>query len=269
MLGVLTARRKVVVFVFSLVVLAATGCRDSDANGVQSVNGLTGNITVEGGSDVTLEQSGSTITINASSAIEGPAGAQGEPGPTGATGPGLEADLTRIFNLSWVHGATSDLTVVVDGNPVFGFVVAFGRSGMGDTGVVVDASSLNSSTFEVYTEEIDNPTLQTYRQLRIEPDSVVPVEVLATVSNVITEVQTVGGSIAPAALVVLNTDAVSYLVSNNAKVIIRLKGDFVLDENGRAIDAEFVRAELPTGDRESGGSYGSQGGLFESWVVAN
>jgi hypothetical protein len=33
----------------------------------------------------------------------------------------------------------------------------------------------------------------------------------------------------------------------------------------RAIDAEFVRAELPTGDRPKGSPFGIQGGLFESW----
>jgi len=46
---------------------------------------------------------------------------------------------------------------------------------------------------------------------------------------------------------------------------VLLRGDFVVDTNGRAIDAEFVRAELPTGDRPSGDKHGVQGGLFESW----
>jgi hypothetical protein len=48
-----------------------------------------------------------------------------------------------------------------------------------------------------------------------------------------------------------------------------LRGDFVLDKQGRAIDAEFVRGTLPTGDRpatdQPGAKYGIQGGLFESW----
>ena len=47
----------------------------------------------------------------------------------------------------------------------------------------------------------------------------------------------------------------------------RLRGDFVIDETGRAVDAEFVRAELPTGDRPAGSEYGIQGGLFESWFT--
>jgi hypothetical protein len=39
----------------------------------------------------------------------------------------------------------------------------------------------------------------------------------------------------------------------------------VLDDAGHAVDAEFTRAEFPTGDRPNGSPYGIQGGLFESW----
>jgi hypothetical protein len=31
------------------------------------------------------------------------------------------------------------------------------------------------------------------------------------------------------------------------------------------VDGEFVRAELPPGDRPAGSDVGIQGGLFESW----
>jgi hypothetical protein len=55
------------------------------------------------------------------------------------------------------------------------------------------------------------------------------------------------------------------------KLLIYLHGDFVLDhsesEKPRAIDAEFVGGELPTGDRPKGSGYGIQGGLFESWFT--
>lgn len=39
------------------------------------------------------------------------------------------------------------------------------------------------------------------------------------------------------------------------KVVIR--GDFILDANGRAVDGNFVRAETPTGDRIEGGTFES------------
>jgi hypothetical protein len=50
-----------------------------------------------------------------------------------------------------------------------------------------------------------------------------------------------------------------------AEIFVRLRGDFVIDGKKRAIDAEFTRADLPTGDRPHGSKHGIQGGLFESW----
>jgi hypothetical protein len=46
---------------------------------------------------------------------------------------------------------------------------------------------------------------------------------------------------------------------------IRMQGEFVVDIDERAIDAEFTRAELPSGDRPRGSAFGVQGGLFQSW----
>jgi hypothetical protein len=46
---------------------------------------------------------------------------------------------------------------------------------------------------------------------------------------------------------------------------VRFRGDFVLDVNNKAIDAQFVRAQLPTGQRPSGSAFGIEGGTFESW----
>jgi hypothetical protein len=49
------------------------------------------------------------------------------------------------------------------------------------------------------------------------------------------------------------------------EVRVTILGDFILDEKGRAVDAEFPRAELPTGDHPSGAKEGIQGGTFYSW----
>jgi hypothetical protein len=46
---------------------------------------------------------------------------------------------------------------------------------------------------------------------------------------------------------------------------VKLLCDFVIDEKERAVDGEFVRGQLPTGDRAKGSKVGIQGGLFESW----
>jgi hypothetical protein len=48
------------------------------------------------------------------------------------------------------------------------------------------------------------------------------------------------------------------------EVDVQLRCDFVIDREKRAVDGEFVRAEL-SGDRPHGSRYGIQGGLFESW----
>ena len=48
---------------------------------------------------------------------------------------------------------------------------------------------------------------------------------------------------------------------------VQLHGDFVVDHEGRAVDAEFVRADLPTGDHPKGSPFGIQGGLFRSWFM--
>ena len=48
---------------------------------------------------------------------------------------------------------------------------------------------------------------------------------------------------------------------------IILRGDFVLDTNGNAIDAEFVRAELPSGDRPKSSCGRDSGWAFESWFA--
>ena len=50
---------------------------------------------------------------------------------------------------------------------------------------------------------------------------------------------------------------------------IQLLGDFVIDEEDRAIDAEFTRGQLPTGDRPQGSPFGIQGGTFRSWLQAS
>jgi hypothetical protein len=50
-------------------------------------------------------------------------------------------------------------------------------------------------------------------------------------------------------------------------VKVRLLGDFVLDSKKRAISAEFVRHQLPTGQIPAGSPFGLEGGTFESWFT--
>ena len=50
---------------------------------------------------------------------------------------------------------------------------------------------------------------------------------------------------------------------------VRLRGDFLLDTAvpPRAISADFVRADLPTGERPKGSGLCLEGGTFESWLT--
>lgn len=52
-------------------------------------------------------------------------------------------------------------------------------------------------------------------------------------------------------------------------VWVRLRGDFLLDTGAtpRAISAEFVRYQLPTGERPPGSGFCLEGGTFESWIT--
>jgi hypothetical protein len=76
-------------------------------------------------------------------------------------------------------------------------------------------------------------------------------------------------------------DAVAFLLPNEPRGPLRevlarggefwimLRCDFVIDRNGKAVDGEHVRAQLPSGDRpappDPASKLGIQGGLFESW----
>ena len=42
------------------------------------------------------------------------------------------------------------------------------------------------------------------------------------------------------------------------RVIIRLKGDFIYNKNGKCLDGNYLKGVLPSGN-------GCEGGLFESW----
>ncbi|MEJ5990259.1 helix-hairpin-helix domain-containing protein [Ramlibacter sp. PS3R-8] len=56
------------------------------------------------------------------------------------------------------------------------------------------------------------------------------------------------------------------LLIDAASLRVELHGDFVIDEQCRAVDVEYARAELPSGDRPRGSEYGIQGGVFTSWT---
>ncbi len=194
-------------------------------------------------------------------------GDPGEKGDPGGPGEGLESDLTRIVALSWPHGGSALLDVVVDGKDLKGLIIAFGKEALGDGGLArVESGSLDDETFQIFVElpmTESGVDFWTYR--RVRPDTILPVEAVADAGGFVTRAGQVTGPEAPAAALLLSDSAYKFL--EGKRIIVCVKGDYILDETGkRAIDAEYVRTELPTGDRPREAKVGVQGGRFESWL---
>jgi DNA-binding beta-propeller fold protein YncE len=188
----------------------------------------------------------------------------------------LEPDLTRIVALSWVHNTNTRLNAPVlvnrlAGRNIPGFVIGFGK----DTNTLtkINTSQINDRVFQVLVEktEDNNPLLVCRCEIK---GKIIPVnfELAKDESG-----NTIAGQIKKDSVQESEdvlAAGVAFLVSPEiinqfSEIWIKLRGDFILDEERRAIDAEFVRGELPTGDRRRDSKYGIQGGLFESWFEIN
>jgi hypothetical protein len=229
--------------------------------------------------------------------LPGQPGAQGLPGQTGAKGdpgPGLELGLTRIEALSWSHnqrhprnaGGLPAFLVLVDrqnGSQVPGLVIGF-------TDVVQVNRTMDAAhVFQVLVEDPTNGQAGALGLVCRCPirGTTIPVDLnLDPNGRIVLNPQ---GRI-DSAKESTSSDArgVAFLFDSQTVPIARnivngeipelwvlLRGDFVLDRKERAIDGEFVRAELPTGDRPRPPAAqplkdqpGIQGGLFESWFMS-
>jgi hypothetical protein len=207
----------------------------------------------------------------------GPQGAQGPIGPAGPPGEGLEADLTRINALSWRHNQHGNQIVpIFDGNTGarigFGFVIGFTHQ--------VDINTIDAEhVFEILIREIEDQGDSKGFICRCPiVGKVFPVkpDILAADPHFITSATTVPGPDARGVAFVpdVGTVAGSRVVNqqiDDLELWVKLHCDFVLDiptdetQPPRAVDGEFLRGELPTGDRPHGSKHGIQGGLFESW----
>ncbi len=169
----------------------------------------------------------------------------------------IESDLVRIDALSWTHGGNSSFNLVLDTQTVTAVALRFtGR-------VVVRAGSLDANTFQLFSEgqgELRN-------QLRIVPLEVVPIDNIQLQGQLIVSARRIPGPLAPGAALVFNRALLSNdVLAQPARFTVVLRGDFVVDESGRAVDAEHLRGELTTGSHPSGSVFGLQGGRFESWA---
>jgi hypothetical protein len=198
-------------------------------------------------------------------------GPQGATGPAGPAGPGLQKDLVKISALSWTHGNATAQSGFVNvaftlNNQDVRFpciVIAFS----GDVAVPADAAQI----FEVLADSkpagqasILNGIPFITRGI-LAPEKILPVKV-TTSGPLITGATSIIGSPTTSALAFAVQPVIEReLLDLRAQLWVKLRGDFVLDISGRAISAEFVRAELPTGEQPSGSGLGLQGGTFESW----
>jgi competence protein ComEA len=188
--------------------------------------------------------------------------------------------LTRIVAINWLHAAATGgalptfqvraPSVTEEEEEVSGLAVAFGGGVVSDGDVLeVDGShdiqtdTLSVEVFRVFTRRIDGVLVN---PIQIRPRAVLPlVEV-----EIGGDGQVVRGAVAleeeraRGALFVFPSrlpDAPREL----GVFDVRIRGDAIIDVSDRAVDAEFVRSQLPTGDRPLGSDAGVQGGTFESW----
>jgi hypothetical protein len=208
---------------------------------------------------------------------------KGDTGPKGDRGEGLEPGLTRIEALSWTHNNQHTTTVgspdcfavnvsMLDGSNIPGIIVGF-------TGDVQVSRTIDPDhVFQVLVSHStgDDSRRGFFCRCPIRGRTI-PVDLtLDAKGNIVVNANEHIDAASESASV--NARGVAFLLDAapatvgddilNGKfndIWIILRGDFVLDTKRKAIDAEFVRAELPTGDRPGGSSFGIQGGIFESW----
>jgi DNA-binding beta-propeller fold protein YncE len=216
---------------------------------------------------------------------QGPKGDTGAPGPPGPAGPGLEERLTRIQAVSWMHNQDNPdlIRVVMMGEPpVPAFVIGFTRDvhvggGRIDAEHIFQVSVPHQTAVDARSGFLCRCPIQ---------GRIVPIKYTESSPGLIGSASEVPIPDAPGVAFIpgdqflqRNADGNVTLRQGQTDFWVTLRGDFVIDAGDpatgmpeRAIDAEFVRAEFPTGNRPDpvgtpfpGTDLGVQGGLFESW----
>jgi hypothetical protein len=149
---------------------------------------------------------------------------------------------------------------LLTGRVEFGIVIHFTR--------VVQSSSFNEHVLEVLVRSDFRNTNLACRCPII--GTIVPVKAQVPAdpnTQPIIKAEQIPPGLTDAVAFIIPAEMWRQLVERQADARIVLRGDFVIDEKERAVDAEFARAQLPTGDRPKGSKFGIQGGTFESWFI--
>jgi hypothetical protein len=203
---------------------------------------------------------------------------ESEPVPSNA-----ETDLTRIIALSWEHeglyeAPSQELALDLEGygeRAAPALAMAFGSSKpAGETTLTaledgVLSTTLTPETVRLYLEWTYSQSPSLSQRIRVHPRDLIPLRRVRIGPN-----QRIRGGTADRQGRIVRGVALllpqEYGVDAEAlSVDVEVRGDFILDDREKAIDAEFVRGELPTGDRARDGraaQAGVQGGRFESWL---
>jgi DNA-binding beta-propeller fold protein YncE len=215
-------------------------------------------------------------------------GKKGDTGPQGPQnpGPGLEQGLTRINGLSWIHNElrfVQDLLNFPDplnsARSVPGIVISFTAPVQFNVPVPnlpKVLQPIDTNIFEVLIQDtLGQDTSRNSPLLCRCPvrGIVIPVDHIDMKGppNLITGAsQALSGNVPVPGIAFLFTAGLPKL--GGSPMWIQLRCDFVVDQNGKAVDGAFLRMQLPTGDHMGALStppnpnpLGLQGGLFESW----
>jgi len=189
----------------------------------------------------------------------------------GSGSPREESELARIAGLNWPHSGASSLRLDLDGESVFGIAIAFGE-GREDGEIRparVRASSLTDRTVQVFTETFDSAALGgagAWRRLRLNLSGPIGLaDVQLGSSGLIAEAVSTTDSLVEGVFYPLDEAVRAQIPEGQLEVVVR--GAFIVDEQGRALGAEHVRGQLPTGSRPRRVEVGVQGGRFESWLT--
>jgi hypothetical protein len=178
----------------------------------------------------------------------------------------LQKGLTQITRISWVHAKPGPLATIKDaaGGQGHGVWIEFNRAVQMSH---PKAGPIDSDhVFEVLVRQPKSPVLSPWTGVL---GKVVAVDLTGSVPQEITTP---------------TSTAIAFIVDGNAAgflnqwrdVLVRLRGDFVLDVNDKAVSAEFVRAQLRTsalpavggtGEQPAGSGLCLQGATFESWFT--